>query len=140
MLLSYVKLFQIKPLQIRILLGVLFTYSPPVPRPCGNSFSNEEANWAIVFKPTFDSSAEVIHQGIFNFSASRIHSVEPTIPPCKLGLSIMYWGLIYVNKLLFALVPLTPINSSSSAMGIGVCEHKDFISSNCPGAIGCSIE
>ncbi len=49
---------------------VLFSYKPPVPSPCGNEFSKVDANCAMQFKPTLDSSAEVIHHGILNSAAS----------------------------------------------------------------------
>ena len=55
-------------------ISMLSVNNAPVPSPCGNGLLNVAHHCAIAFNPILDSRAEVIHQPIFCFSASSIHS------------------------------------------------------------------
>ena len=94
----------------------------------------------MAFKPIFDSRADVTHQPIFIFSARSIHSSEAAKPPSKPGFRITYWGFIISRNSFFLEYGNIPINSSSRAIGTGLCLHKLAISSHCRARIGCSIE
>ena len=82
----------------------------------------------MALNPILLSKAEVIHQPIPSSFASVIHCLLPLNPPTKLGFNIMNCGRTVSKSLRFFSRSMTPMSSSSNAIGIGVAAHKASIS------------
>ena len=118
---------------------MLLVNNPPVPKPCGIDVFCVAVHWAMAFNPILLSNALVIHQPILRASANFIQSSDAEKPPNKLGFKIIYCGCISSSRAVCSVASNTPINSSSKAMGIGVCAHSFCMALTCPAAMGCSI-